>query len=84
MDADGEAPERRFLVTMSNGSVQIAERERNGEPTATVRGSVAAWVAALGPDGDLDELQFDGDRGLADGLLTGFADAAARRSAQAA
>jgi DNA-binding HxlR family transcriptional regulator len=84
VDPDGEAPERRFLVTMSNGSVQIAERERNGEPTATVRGSVAAWVAALGPEGDLDELQFDGDRGLADGLLTGFADAAARRSAQAA
>ena len=30
VDADGEAPERRFLVTMSNGSVEIAERERNG------------------------------------------------------
>ena len=49
-----------------------------------MRGSVAAWVRALGPDGDLEELSFDGDRGLADGLLTGFADAAARRSAQAA
>ncbi len=84
VDADGEAPERRFLVTMSNGSVEIAERERNGTPTATVRGSVAAWVRALGPEGDLEELAFDGNRGLADGLLTGFADAAARRSAQAA
>ena len=31
VDADGEAPERRFLVTMSNGSVEIAERERNGD-----------------------------------------------------
>ena len=49
-----------------------------------MRGSVAAWVRALGPEGDLDELEFDGNRGLADGLLTGFADAAARRSAQAA
>jgi hypothetical protein len=41
-------------------------------------------VRALGPDGDLDELQMDGDRALAEGLLTGFADAAARRNAQAA
>ncbi len=84
VDAEGETPERRFLVTMRRGHVEIAERERDGTPTATVRGSTAAWVRALGPEGDLEELEFDGDRGLADGLLTGFADAAARRSAQAA
>ena len=69
---------------MNGGSVEIAEREREGTPTATVRGSTQAWVHALGPEGDLDDLEFDGDRGLADGLLTGFADAAARRNAQAA
>jgi DNA-binding HxlR family transcriptional regulator len=84
VDADGETPERRYLVTMSGGRVEIAEREREGTPTATVRGSVAAWVRALGPEGALDELEFDGNRSLADGLLTGFADAAARRNAQAA
>jgi hypothetical protein len=84
VDPEGETPERRFLVTMSGGRVEIAERERDGEPTATVRGSVAAWVRALGPEGDLGELQMDGNRSLADGLLTGFADAAARRNAQAA
>ena len=84
VDAEGETPERRFLVTMRRGHVEIAERERDGTPTATVRGSTAAWVRALGPEGDLEELEFDGDRGLADGLLTGFADAAARRSVQAA
>jgi hypothetical protein len=85
VDAEGEAPERRFLVTMSGGHVEIAERERDGTPSATVRGSVAAWVRALGPEGDLGELQMDGNRSLADGLLTGFADAAARRnSVQAA
>jgi hypothetical protein len=83
VDAEGDAPERRYLVTMNGGSVQIAERERDGEPTAIVRGSVGAWVRALGPEGDLDELEFDGNRSLADGLLTGFADAA-RRSVQAA
>ena len=81
VDAEGEAPERRYLVTMRDGSVEIAERERDGTPTATVRGSVAAWVRALGPEGDLDELEFDGNRSLADGLLTGFADAAARSHA---
>ena len=84
VDAEGEAPERRYLVTMRDGHVDIAERERDGTPTATVRGSVSAWVRALGPEGDLEELEFDGDRGLADGLLTGFADAAARHDAQAA
>jgi DNA-binding HxlR family transcriptional regulator len=83
VDADGEVPERHYLVTMHDRHVEIHERDRNGEPTATVRGSVAAWVRALGPEGDLEELEFDGDRGLADGLLTGFAEAA-RRSAQAA
>jgi DNA-binding HxlR family transcriptional regulator len=84
VDADGETPERRYLVTIHGGRVEIAERERDGTPSATVRGSVAAWVRALGPEGDLDELEFEGNRRLADGLLTGFADAAARRSAQAA
>jgi DNA-binding HxlR family transcriptional regulator len=84
VDAEGEAPERRYLVTMRDGSVEIAEREREGTPTATVRGSVAAWVRALGPEGDLDDLEFDGNRKLADGLLTGFSDAAARSHAEAA
>ena len=83
VDADGDAPERHYLVTMHDRRVEIHERDRNGEPAAVVRGSVSAWVRALGPEGDLEELEFDGDRGLADGLLTGFAEAA-RRSAQAA
>ena len=84
VDGEGDTPERRFLVTMRGGQVEIAEREREGTPTATVRGSTAAWVRALGPEGDLEDLEFDGNRSLADGLLTGFADAAARRNAQAA
>ena len=33
VDADGEAPERRFLVTLSDGRVEISERERDGAPT---------------------------------------------------
>ena len=83
VDADGDAPERRFLVTLHDGHVDIAERDRNGEPSATVKGTVAAWVRALGPEGDTGELEVAGSRGLAEALLTGFSDAA-RRSAVAA
>jgi DNA-binding HxlR family transcriptional regulator len=81
--ADGDAPERRFLLTLRDGHVEIAERDRNGDPSATVKGTVAAWVRALGPEGDTGELEVSGSRGLADALLTGFSDAA-RRSAVAA
>jgi DNA-binding HxlR family transcriptional regulator len=83
VDAEDEVPERRFLVTLRDGRVGIAERDRNGEPSATVRGTVAAWVRALGPEGDTGDLGVEGSRGLADALLTGFSDAA-RRSAVAA
>ena len=46
-----------------------------------VRGSQEAWVRALGPDGSSDELSFNGNRGLADQILSGFTAAAARRVA---
>ena len=48
---------------------------------ATVIGSEAAWVRALGPGGSSDGLSFSGNRGIADSLLTGFTAAAARRAA---
>jgi DNA-binding HxlR family transcriptional regulator len=83
VEGDGDVPERHYLVTIGSGSVEIAERDRNGEPSATIAGSVAAWVRALGPDGATDDLDISGKRGLAEALLSGFSDAA-RRSAQAA
>ena len=83
VEGEGDVPERHYLVTIGGGRVEIAERDRNGEPTATIAGSVAAWVSALGPDGATDDLAISGNRGLADALLSGFSDAA-RRSAQAA
>ena len=46
-----------------------------------VRGSRDAWVRALGPDGSSEELSFNGNRGLADQILSGFTAAAARRVA---
>ena len=76
-------PERHYLVTIGGGRVAIAERDRNGDPSATIVGTVAAWVRALGPDGATDDLAISGNRGLAEALLSGFS-TAARRSAQAA
>ncbi len=76
-----ESPERRYRLTASRGRVEIAEGEFDGAVAATVAGSQAGWVRALGPDGSSDELSFSGNRGLADAILAGFTAAAARRAA---
>jgi DNA-binding HxlR family transcriptional regulator len=84
VEGDGEAlPERHYLMTIGGGRVEIAERDRNGVPSATITGSVAAWVRALGPEGATDDLRVEGSRGLADALLSGFSDAARRNAAAA-
>jgi hypothetical protein len=76
-----ESPERRYRLIASRGHVAIAERDLDGPPAATVSGSTAGWVRALGPDGAADELAFSGNRSLADAILAGFTAAAARRVA---
>jgi DNA-binding HxlR family transcriptional regulator len=82
VDADGgDQPERHFRLMASRGRVEISEAESDAAAAAVVRGSRAAWVRALGPDGSSDELSFNGNRGLADQLLSGFTAAAARRAA---
>jgi len=37
-----------------------------------VRGTVAAWVRALGPEGSTEALQISGRDGLAGAILSGF------------
>ena len=82
VEAEGdEQPERRFRLTAARGRLEISEGETDAAPTATVRGSQAAWVRALGPDGSSDDLSFEGNRGLADQILGGFTAAAAVRRA---
>jgi hypothetical protein len=82
VEPDGEdAPERRYRLTAVRGRVEIAEGAIETPATATVSGSQAGWVRALGPDGASDELSFSGNRGLADAILAGFTGAAARRVA---
>jgi len=82
VEADGdENPERRYRMTASRGRVEIAEGESDAAAAATVSGSQAGWVRALGPGGSSDELSFSGNRGLADAILSEFTAAAARRAA---
>jgi HxlR-like helix-turn-helix len=81
VQAEGEAPERRYRLTAAGGRVAISERATGDGVSATVTGPPAAWVRALGPDGTSDELDFTGNRALADAVLTGFTTAAAGRVA---
>jgi len=82
VEASGDdKPERHFRLIASRGHVEISEREPDSAAAATVTGTEAAWVRALGPGGSSDELSFSGNRHLADALLTGFTAAAARRAA---
>jgi DNA-binding HxlR family transcriptional regulator len=81
VEADGEAPERRYMLSAEGGRVDISERQPAGSADATVTGTEAGWVRALGPDGELDGLHVGGKRQLAEELLAGLVAAAARRAA---
>jgi DNA-binding HxlR family transcriptional regulator len=81
VEAEGDAPERRYRLTASRGRVEIAENAPAEGAAATVAGGPDAWVRALGPDGSPEALTFSGNRGLADALLGAFTAAAAARRA---
>ncbi len=76
----GDDRERRYLVSLRDGAAEVSEN-RDDAPEASVRGTAAAWVRALGPDASVDGLEISGRRGLADAVLGGFTGAAARRAA---
>ncbi len=78
VEAEGESsPERRYRLTVGQGRVEISEAPTESSATATVSGPREAWVHALGPEGASDDLEFSGNRALADALLSGFTSAAA-------
>jgi DNA-binding HxlR family transcriptional regulator len=83
VDADGDAPERQYLVTFAGGRTEISE-VGGATPTATVRGPVAAWVRALGPEGSTEALKISGREGLAGAVLNGFTQARTRAASAAA
>jgi DNA-binding HxlR family transcriptional regulator len=82
VEADGDAPPRQYLITLADGRAEISE-VGGARPSATVRGSVAAWVRTLGPEGASDALEVTGRHALADAVLAGFAHARGRRAAAA-
>ena len=79
----GDRNERVFRLHAEDGRVAISERPE-GSADAVVSGSEEAWAAALGPDGALGSLHVEGQRGLAEELLSGFTAAASGRGAQRA
>jgi DNA-binding HxlR family transcriptional regulator len=83
VEADGDQPERQYLVTLSGGRSEISE-VGGASPTSSVRGSVLAWVRALGPDGSTEGLTITGRDGLAGAVLDGFARARSRAASAAA
>src|SRR5689334_14266158 len=72
VEAEGEQPERQYLITLKGGRVEVSE-VGGAQPTASVRGSVAAWVRALGPEGSTESLAVSGRDGLAGAVLGGLA-----------
>ena len=70
-------------MTLSGGRSEISE-VGGAQPTATVRGTVAAWVRALGPEGSSEALQISGRDGLASAVLDGFTHARSRAATAAA
>jgi DNA-binding HxlR family transcriptional regulator len=79
----GDHDARVFRLTAAGGHVAVSERPE-GPADAVVTGSEEAWIRALGPDGAIGSLDVDGNRALADELLSGFTAAATSRGAQRA
>jgi DNA-binding HxlR family transcriptional regulator len=75
--------ERSYVLSAQGGHVTISEVPAEA-PDATVRGSVKAWVRALGPTAETGDLSFSGDRSLADAVLEPFVSAAVASAAHAA
>jgi DNA-binding HxlR family transcriptional regulator len=61
-----------YTVTIGAERVDIAERAGE-QPGARITGSASAWIKAFAPEQDDAELLIDGDRSLAEGLMTALA-----------
>jgi len=71
-----------YSMTFNGGHIDLHERPAS-DAQATVSGSEAAWLAALGPDSDRGGLDISGDARLADAVLDAVG-AQARRAANVA
>jgi DNA-binding HxlR family transcriptional regulator len=83
VDAGADAAARHYVLTAHDGALTIGERP-DADADAVVRGAVTDWIAALGPAGDREGLQVEGDAALATALLDTVGAAAAAHRAQRA
>jgi DNA-binding HxlR family transcriptional regulator len=64
-----DSDRRDYVLVTDGGEVRIEEREAP-EADARVYGPERSWIDAFAPDGSLDALEIDGDRRLAEMLLS--------------
>ncbi len=82
VEGEGRQPDRSYVMTAAAGEVTISEQPAE-HADARVVGRVRAWVAALGPEGSISELEVTGSRPLAEAVLAGFVGAGAGAAAVA-
>jgi DNA-binding HxlR family transcriptional regulator len=78
-----DANRRDYVLIAERGDVRIEEREAP-EADARVSGRARAWVEAFSPDGALSALEIEGDRGLAEAVLTALRNEPSGRAVAAA
>ena len=78
-----DADRRDYVLIAERGDVRIEEREAP-EAEARVSGRAQAWVEAFSPDGALSALEIEGDRGLAEAVLTALRNEPSGRAVAAA
>jgi DNA-binding HxlR family transcriptional regulator len=64
-----DSDRRDYVLVADGGEVRIEEREAP-EADARVSGPERSWIDAFAPDGSLDALEIDGDRRLAETMLS--------------
>jgi hypothetical protein len=65
--------ERSYWFAIGADGTTLREQPGDEEPDATISGTEADWIAALGPSGALDALTLSGDVTLAERVLAAIA-----------
>jgi hypothetical protein len=78
-----DADRRDYALVVDRGRVTIEEREAP-DAEATLSGTQRAWIDAFAPDGSLQALKIEGNRELAEAVLTALRNETARQAVAAA
>jgi DNA-binding HxlR family transcriptional regulator len=65
----GPVPKVRHRFAVHARELRALPESSNAVASATIAGERLAWLAALGPSGDVSALELDGDLGLAGAIL---------------